>query len=183
VAEEEKQFDYLAAPADTAVLKNLSDMGEHLKGLRTKFLEAEAIYEAAKKEYEYYSSSVLPMVMFNAGVQEVKLMSGGTLTYQRKFHCTPNKNEADKAILAEWLRAHNAPDKLIQVRAVVDKAQINHLEASAIPYTKISDFNTNSLKAFLTDLIGAKGGTPQVQITEIPDCAHFSEDGSVSIEV
>jgi hypothetical protein len=180
---EADQYDYMATEADVGVLKNLSEMGEHLKQLKIKFVEAEAIYDAAKKEYDYYASSVLPMVMFNAGVQEVKLMSGGMLTYQRKFHCTPNKNEADKAKLATWLREHDAPDKLIQVRAAVDKAQIERLDSAGIPYAKISDFNTNSLKAFLTDLIGAKGGTAQVQITDIPDCAHFSEEGVVSIEV
>jgi hypothetical protein len=123
------------------------------------------------------------MAMFNAGVEELKLMSGGVLTYNRKFHCTPNKNEEDKRFLADWLRAHNAPDKLIKQRAAVDASQIQKLKDDGIPYTEICDFNTNSLKAFLMDLIGAKGGTPQVQATEIPDVAHFSEEGVVSIDI
>jgi hypothetical protein len=178
-----EDFDYMVQSSDENVLKNLSEMGEHLKELRLRLLRAEAEYEDAKKEYNYYASSVLPMTMFNAGVSELKLMSGGKMTYERKFHCTPNKNEADKQRLALWLKEHGAPDKLIQHRAAVDASQIDHLQESGIPFTEISDFNTLSLKSFLMDLIGAKGGTPQVQIVDIPDCAHFSEEGVVSIEI
>lgn len=177
----EEKFDYLINDADTNVLKNLAKMGEHLKELRLEMLKTEAAYTSAKKEYEYYSSSVLPMEMFNAGVSELKLMSGGTMTYERKFYCTPNKNEKDKQIMAEWLR-QNDGDFLIKEKASVDGAQIDLLKTAGIPFTAIDDINTNSLKAFLKDKIGAAGGTQQIQIQDIPACIHFQEVGSVSIE-
>jgi hypothetical protein len=157
-------------------------MGDHLKELKLKMIKAEAEFKQAQKEHDYYASSVLPMEMFNAGVAEVKLMSGGVMTYERKFYCQPNKNEADKKIMADWLRANNG-DHLIKESAKVDGAQLDKLKASDIPYTEIDDINTNSLKAFLKDKIGAGGGTVQIQIQDIPDCMHFQEVGLVNIEI
>lgn len=178
----EDNFDYMATDADKNVLKNLSAMGEHLKELKKKMVETEAAYAQAKKEYEYYASSVLPMEMFNAGVSTIALMNGGVMTYERKFYCQPNKNAEDKRIMAEWLRA-NGGAHLIKETASVDGAQIDKLRDAGVPFTEIDDINTNSLKAFLKDKIGASGGTAQIQIQDIPACMHFQEQGVVDIEV
>ena len=177
-----EQFDYLASDTDKNVLKNLSKMGDHLKDLKLKMIKAEAEFKQAQKEHDYYASSVLPMEMFNAGVSEIKLMSGGIMTYERKFYCQPNKNAADKQIMADWLRSNNGAH-LVKESATVDGAQIDKLKEASIPFTEIDDINTNSLKAFLKDKIGAAGGTVQIQIQDIPECMHFQEVGVVNIEV
>jgi hypothetical protein len=157
-------------------------MGEHLKQLKIKMVEAETLYEAAKKEYEYYANSVLPMEMYNAGVSRIDLLDGGVMTYERKYYCTPNKNEADKLKMASWLRDHGG-DHLIKERAAVDASKIDALKEAGIPFVEICDFNTNSLKAFLKDKIGASGGTAQLTVEEIPECMHFQEAGAVSIDI
>jgi hypothetical protein len=175
-------FDYLVTDTDQNVLKNLSQMGEHLKELKLKMMAAEAAYDDAKKEHDYYASSVLPMAMFNAGVSELKLMTGGKLVYERKFYCQPNKNADDKQRMAEWLR-NNEGDFLIKEKATVDGTQIDKLKEAGIPFIEIDDINTNSLKAFLKDKIGASGGVAQIQIADIPECMHFQEVGITTIEV
>ncbi len=177
----EQGDDYLIAPTDKNVLQNLSKMGSHLKALKVKMVEAEAVYEAAKKEYDYYANSVLPMEMYNAGVSTLELMDGGILRYERKFYCTPNKNEADKKKIADWLRA-NGGEFLIKERAAVDAAQIPLLVNARVPFTEICDFNTNSLKAFLKDKLGAGGGLAQITPEQIPAEIHFQEQGMVTIE-
>jgi hypothetical protein len=181
MADEKQPEDYLVNETDKNVLKNLSAMGDHLKTLKIKMLEAEAVFEAAKKEYEYYATSILPMEMYNAGVSKLELMDGGMLTYEKKFYCAPNKNEADKQKVAEWLRLQGG-EHLIKERAAVDASKIPELRASGIPFTEICDFNTNSLKAFLKDKIGASGGIAQITQADIPECIHFQEIGIVSIE-
>jgi hypothetical protein len=179
---EADKFDYLASDSDKNVLKNLSKMGDHLKELKLKMIKTEAEFTQAKKEYEYYASSVLPMEMFNAGVSQVSLMSGGVMTYERKFYCQPNKNAADKQKMAEWLRSQGGAH-LIKENASVEGSQIDQLRAAGIPFTEIDDINTNSLKAFLKDKIGASGGTVQIQIQDIPECMHFQEVGLVNIDL
>jgi len=174
--------DYITSDTDQNVLKNLSQMGEHLKQLRNKMLEAEALYERAKKEHDYYAHSVLPMEMFNAGVSDLTLMSGGRMTYERKFYCQPNKNDADKKIIADWLRT-NGGDSLVKERALVDSTYLDALHKARIPCTEVDEINTNSLKAFIKDKLGASNnGIAQIAMDDIPACIHFQEVGVVNID-
>jgi hypothetical protein len=182
--EAQNEGDYLVGDTDKNVLKNLASMGAHLKELKVKMLQAEALFDAAKQEYEYYSNSVLPMEMYNAGVSRLDLLDGGTMIYERKYFCTPNKNEADKKKMADWLKVQGG-EHLIKERAAVDASKFEALKAAGIPFTEICDFNTNSLKAFLKDKLGASatGGVAQIQISDIPECMHFQEAGTVSIDI
>ncbi len=175
------KFDYLTTESDKNILQNLVKMGEHLKALKLKVIELEAEYKQAVKEHDYYASSVLPMEMFNAGVSEIKLMSGGVMSYERKFYCQPNKNADDRRAQVEWLRA-NGGEHLIKESAKVDSSQMDKLKATGIPYAEVDDLNTNSLKAFFKDKIGAGTGVAQLQIQDIPESFHFQEVGFVSIE-
>jgi hypothetical protein len=172
--EKEQTFDYPHTDVDKKVLENLTKMGEYLKDLKLKMETAEAEFNAAKKEYDYYSSSVLPMEMFNAGVSSVELMNGERMTYERKFYCTPNRNTADKKVMADWLHTHGGGD-LVRTKAEVDASQIESLRVAGIPYTEINDIDSNVLKSFLKDMIGAMGGTVKIQVTDILDCMHFKE--------
>jgi hypothetical protein len=175
--------DYLVAEADQNVLKNLADMGEHLRNLKIKLLEAETRADEAKKEYDYYASSILPMAMYNAGVESIKLATGGTLSLDRKFRCTPNKNAEDRAIQIAWLRQY-ALDELINESATVDGPQLDLLKKSGIPFTEVDDFNTNKLKAAILDLLGMKKGSiAKIQLNDIPDCFHFQEVTECIIKV
>lgn len=176
-------FDYLRVQeGDISVLKNITTMGEHLKKLKVRVLAAEAELKAAKKEHDYYASSILPMEMFNAGLSEIRLISGEMMRYERKFYCQPNKNAADRKIIYDWLK-DNDGEFLIKEKATVDGAQIDKLKESGIPYIEYGDVNTNSLKSFLKDKIGAGGGTVQLEIADIPECIHFQEVGVVDIEI
>jgi hypothetical protein len=178
----DNNLDYLVQEKDKAVLKNLGEMAEHLKNLKIKLLEAEARYDDAKKEYEYYASSVLPMEMYNAGMESVTLTSGGTVSVSRKFRCTPNKNANDRQVQVEWLRKHGL-DKLIKESAMVEASHIEKLKAAGLPYVEVDDFNTNSLKAHLCDLLGIKGGVAQIQVTDIPESFHFQEVTECTIDI
>lgn len=174
-------FDYLTTDSDKNILQNLTKMGEHLKALKLKAMALEAEYKQAVKEHDYYASSVLPMEMFNAGISEIKLMSGGVMSYVRKFYCQPNKNEEDRRIQTTWLR-ENGGEHLIKESAKVDSTQMDKLKATGIPYAEVDDLNTNSLKAFFTSKIGAGTGVAQLQLQDIPESFHFQEVGFVNIE-
>jgi hypothetical protein len=120
------------------------------------------------------------MEMFNIGVTKIELASGGMMVYNRKFYCQPNKNNTDKQKMAQWLR-NNGGEDLITEQATVPGSKIDDLKAAGIPFVEIDDINTNSLKAFLKDKIGANGGIAQIQISDIPECMHFQEVGTVDI--
>lgn len=169
--------DVVLDSGNTVLLQNLRNMGAHLKKLKLKMLEAEAVYEQARKEYHYYASTVLPMEMFSAGFSELKLSDGGVIRYEQKYYCQPNKNEEDKRIMAEWLRKHDG-EALVKEKAAVSKDQIDKLREAGIPYTEIDDINTNSLKAFLKNNVGVS-----FTIDEVPDCMHFQEVSVCEIDL
>ena len=62
----DNDLSYLSISSeDKNVLKNLSQMGERLKALKQKMLEAAELADAAKKEYEHYANVVVPQEMFS----------------------------------------------------------------------------------------------------------------------
>lgn len=167
---------------DKQVLKNLSEMGEQLKKLKTEMLEAEAKAEMAKKAYEHYAKVVIPSEMFAAGIDSVSLASGGTLAVKKNFYCQPNKNEADRKVIVDWLRA-NGGGHLVDHTATVSAEDMQQLEDNHIPYIEDTTVNTNKLKSFLKDKIGASTGVQQIAIEDIPACIHFQEVISVELEM
>lgn len=174
-------YDYLTMDSsDKNVLKNLSKMGEQLKTLKLRMLEAQANADAAKKEYEHYANVVLPTEMFSAGVDSLSLTSGGNITVKRNFYCQPNKNAKDRATMAAWLR-ENGGEYLIKSNAKVSMDDMDSLKDNNIPFIEETDINTNSLKSFLKDKIGATTGVQQIKVEDIPDCIHFQEVTSVDL--
>ena len=182
----EDNLDYLTEPGITAqdkgVLKNLSAMGEKLKELQLKMLEAQATAEQAKKEFEHYANVIIPQEMFSAGVDSIGLSSGGMLKVKRNFYCQPNKNDADRKIIVDWLRA-NGGDHLVKHDATVSPEDMDKLKKAKIPFAENTSVNTTSLKAFLKDKIGATTGIQQIKVEDIPACIHFQEVTTVEIEV
>ena len=168
--------------SDKQVLKNLSKMGEKLKELQVAMLAAQAEAERTKKEFEHYANVLIPMEMFSAGVDSIGLASGGILKVKRNFYCQPNKNDADKKVIADWLRA-NGGDYLIKHDASVSAQDMEKLDAQGIPYIENTSVNTTSLKAFIKDKLGVTTGVQQITVEDIPKCVHFQEVITVELEV
>lgn len=175
-----EDYSYLMTEQDAGVLKNLTQMGEHLKKLNIKMLEAQAAAEQAKKEYEHYANNVMPMAMHSAGLEDITLASGGKMSIKRAYYCSPNKNAADQAIMREWL-INNGGEHLIKDNAIVDGSSISDLEKNGVPYARKTEVNTTSLKAFLRDKLGVTSGVAQITIDDIPACMHFQEVTTIEL--
>ena len=177
------EFDYLNVDtSDKQVLKRLSDMGEQLKQLKVKQLAAEEAAIQAKKEYEHYAHVVLPAEMRACGVDSISLSTGGTMSIKQNFYCQPNKNEADRKVIVEWLRAHGG-GHLVEHDATVSADDMGRLDTEGIPYVENTVVNTTRLKSFLKDGIGATSGVQQFTIEDIPACVHFQEVNTVEINL
>lgn len=177
------EFDYLKpSETDGQVLKNLAEMGEHLKKLKAKQLAAEEAAAVAKKEYEHYANVVVPQEMFAAGIESVCLQTGGELKLKHNFYCQPNKNEADRKVIVEWLRSHGG-GHLVQHDATVAADDYDKLSEAGIPFIENTSVNTQKLKSFLKDGIGATTGVQQFFIEDIPPCCHFQEIVTVDISL
>lgn len=178
----ENEFDYMTGinSEDHQVISNLAKMGERLKELKQKQLEAEAIADQAKKEYEHYANVVVPQEMFSAGVESLSLKSGGSLSLKHNFYCQPNKNVEDRKKIVDWLRANNG-GHLVEHDATVAAEDMDRLTADGIPFIENTVVNTAKLKSFLKDGIGATSGVQKFTIEDIPACIHFQEVTTVDI--
>ena len=166
--------DGLIEASDKEVLGNLSQMGERLKELKAKVEEAEAALDAAKKEYQHWANVVLPQEMYACGIESVTLSSGGSISLKRNFYCQPNKNEADRKVMAAWLREHGGAHLIVE-EAQVGPDDVPRLKEAGIPYIESESVNTNKLKAWLKDGIGVTSGQQKFTIDDIPKCIHFQE--------
>ena len=176
-------LDYLQIDtSDKQVLKHLTEMGEHLKRLKEKQLAAEAEAEAAKKEYEHYANVLIPSEMHSFGVNSISLESGGSLSIKHNFYCQPNKNAKDRKKIVEWLRANNG-GHIIEHDATVSAEDFDKLSAAEIPFIENTVVNTQRLKSFLKDGIGATTGIQQFTIEDIPACIHFQEVTTAEIVI
>ena len=168
--------------SDREFMGNLSKMGEHLKALKNRVLEAEDALARAKKEYEHWANVVLPQEMFSLGVESLTLSSGGSITLKRNFYCQPNKNAEDRKVMLDWLREHGG-EHLITEEAQVDTDNVQLLKDAGIPYVETSTVNTQRLKAWLKDGIGVSTGQQRFTIDEVPRCMHFQEVTIADIDV
>ena len=176
-------FDYLSVESnDKQVLKHLAEMGEQLKQLKEKQLAAEAAADQAKKEFEHYANVIIPSEMHSCGINSISLASGGSLSLKHNFYCQPNKNAEDRKKIVEWLRAHNG-GHIVEHDATVSADDMDKLDASGIPFIENTTVNTQRLKSFLKDGIGATTGVQQFAIDEIPACIHFQEVTTVEIDM
>lgn len=177
----ENDFNYLnVEQSDKQVLKHLAAMGEQLKELKLKQLAAEAQAEEAKKAYEHYANVVLPSEMHSCGIDELSLLNGGKLKLKHNFYCQPNKNEADRKKIVEWLRANNG-GHIVEHDATVSADDMSKLDENGIPFIENTVVNTARLKSFLKDGIGATSGVQQFTIEDIPACIHFQEVTTVDL--
>lgn len=178
---ETQNFDYFMTAKDTAVLQNLSKMGEHLAGLKQKMEETAAAAELAKKEYEHYAHNLLPAAMHSAGVESLAMADGSTMSVNRQYYCSPNKNADDQKILADWLK-DNQGEFLLQKVVTAAPGTEEKLREAGIPYSESSTVNTQKLKAFIKDKLGITSGIAQISLDDIPKCLHFQEVTTVELK-
>lgn len=148
-------------------------MDELLK--RKRVLEdCEYALEKAKKAYDEYNKKVVAELMHNNGLEEVKLSSGLTAQVKTKTYASVNREKI--AQVADWLEKNDG-GHLIKKDITVGEQYMLELEAMQIPFKKNMNVNTTSLKAFLLDKMGQKGGYAYINPDSLPEgISFFQED-------
>lgn len=178
------EYDYLTAESNKVDIKNIAALGETLKQLKAEMLAAAVKAEEAKKKYEHFAKTVVPQEMAACGIESLSLATGGTLSLKRDYFCSPNKNDADRKIIFDWLRKYNG-EYLVESSGKVSSEDFTKLKESDIPFIEEVSFNTNKLKAFLKSGIGVSknSGIQKFAIEDIPSCIHFQEVTTVEVDM
>ena len=171
-----------AGPVAQAVLKDVADKARRLLELKWEMEEKEEAFNEAKKQYDEYRCVTLPTFMEMSGLTSIETVGGARVEVESKYYCKPNKNQADLDTIEVFLKEHKG-DHLVKKGATVETAFLDRLKEAQVPFTEIREFDTNSLKAWLKDLIGANGGQAQFEMKDIPICMHFIRMKECNIKV
>ena len=137
----------------------MAQIQEHVKKLKKLEWDVELATQALEKAqnaYDDYSQHVLPDLFKMNGLDMLRTDDGAIVRVITTTRCSINKNDADKANVADWLRKHNG-ESLVKSECVCPSSQLQALKNAGIIYQEEITMNTNAVKAFLLDQLGQKG--------------------------
>lgn len=144
---------------------------------------------ALKEVYDNLATVTVPQVLKANGFRKLELDSGDVIELEEKYSCTPNKNEADKALIHTWLREHGGGD-LVKSVLTVELLNEEHrklvsdlLKQHGVAFTAEEQVNSASLKAWLLDQIGKKKSVARMSTEDIPKQVHFWQRDEASVKL
>ncbi len=81
-----------------------------LKKKEDEIFELEEQLKNKKKEADYISSSVIPELLAEQGLSEIKLSDGSKVSVKKEFRATLKKDEIAREGAYQWLRDQNLGD-------------------------------------------------------------------------
>lgn len=126
----------------------------------------------AKQEYATLNGAVLPRLMAKVNMTKYTCADGTGVVVQEVVHCSIPKLDLVKRKKAfEWLEANGAKD-IIKDNLIVSNPSEQLVSQLALDYEveRKKDVNTNSLRAFMADMLGIKqGSTARLMKEEVPE--------------
>lgn len=162
------------------LLKSIQTNVKKLRDLQWKMIEAEEAYKQAKDEYEKYARGDLPQMLHMNGLDSMLMEDGTRINVVTKTTCSINKNDADRANVAKWLREHDA-ENLVKSECIVPSSQIEELKKYHIIHEEKTTMNTNSVKAFVIDQLGQKGNVATITPEDLPHGLNFYQFDEVEV--
>lgn len=176
----EYELDDVSIETTTNLMAQIQKHVKELRALQWKMIEAEEAFKQAEKEYLDYSRNVMPDVFKLNGLDALRLDDGSMVRVVTKTQCSINKNDRDRASVAEWLREHGA-EQLVKSECIVPPSQIEKLKAASITYEEETTMNTNSVKAFVLDQLGQKGSPATITRDDLPKGLNFFQFDEMEI--
>lgn len=163
----------------------MAQIKEHVKTLRQKqwaMMEAEEALKKATDDYNNYSRTVMPDLFKMNGLDLLQMDDGSIVRVVTKTNCSINKNDADKANVAKWLREHNGAE-LVKSECIVPVSQVPLMKQAGVIYEEQTTMNTNAVKAFLLDQLGQNGSPATITKEELPKGLNFYQFDEMEVIV
>lgn len=132
----------------------------------------EMALKRAKQEFTTLNGTVLPTLLAKAKMSSYQMEDGTSVKVQEVVHCNvPKLDLVARRKAFEWLEANGAGD-IIKDELVVSKPSEELISKLALDYDveRKKDVNTNSLRAFMADILGIKqGSTARISEEEVPE--------------
>lgn len=174
------ELDDVDVKCTTGMMKQIQSHVTKLRQLQWEMISAEEAYRQAEKNYLEYSRNIMPDLFKNNGLNELRTDDNTLVRIVTKTNCSINKNEKDKENVAKWLEEHGA-SSLIKSECVVPISQLCKLKEANITFEKVSNMNTNSVKAFVLDELGQRGNPASITREDLPKGLNFFQYDEVEV--
>ena len=95
---------------DTIEVTTIAQECVNLKKVEDEIAAIEEQLKKKKDEHDHISSKVIPELLAEQGLSEIKLADGSKVSVKQEFRCTLPKDETKRAQAYEWLRNEKLGD-------------------------------------------------------------------------
>ena len=95
---------------DNVEINTIASECVKLKSKEDEIVELEEQLKKKKEEADYISSSVIPELLNEQGLSEIKLSDGSKVSVKKEFRATVPKDDIKREAALQWLRDQNLGD-------------------------------------------------------------------------
>ena len=173
-------MDKVEAKVDTDLMSQIQQSTDVLLQLKWSVEKAQEALDKATKQYTDYAQHTLPDLFRLNGIESLAMSNGSTVSVVTKTSCSINKNDRDKANVAQWLREHDG-ESLVKSELIVPPSQKEKLQQMQVTFDENTTMNTNSVKAFVISQLGQKGGPATITTEDLPKGLNFYQFDDMEI--
>ena len=156
--------------AETAT-GELMEFVNNLDQINTDIEDLEKQLDEKKQVKRNLEESVIPALLDQHGVSEIKLSNGRMVTVGEDLYCRLPEDVERRMAALSWLRAHGASDKIKSEAKIEGATQetFDQLSGLGIGFAKVETVHPASLKSWFKEVVGLKKGSMAImQPDEIP---------------
>lgn len=144
----------------TVNMQELGDLTQQLVELRRKITQKELELASLNLQETKLSKEIFPQYLAKYGFKDLSLLDGRKITIKKDIFARIPKEPAKRREALAWLKEHGGGE-LIKSALVVDDPSpdlIEKVQEMGLFYSQNEDVVTNSLLAFLREVLGLKKG-------------------------
>ena len=155
---------------DNVEINTIASECVKLKSKEDEIVELEEQLKKKKEEADYISSSVIPELLAEQGLSEIKLSDGSKVSVRKEFRATVPKDDVKREAALQWLRDQGLGDIIKNNVSVSfgkgedDKAEqlLNLAAENGFEPQQKSDVAWNTLSALYQERVEAEIGRAHV---------------------
>lgn len=160
-----------AQPSPVTALGALMEYVNNLDQINNEIEDLEKQLDERKSVKRNLEESVIPALLDQHGVSEIKLSNGRNVTVGEDLFCRLPEDIEKRMAALSWLRENGAGDK-IRSEAKIEGANqelFDQLSALGIGFAKVETVHPASLKSWFKEVVGLKKGSMAIMaLEEIP---------------
>jgi hypothetical protein len=156
---------------DPLALDEVMQYVNALERIRGEIDDAELMVKNLKDQEKRLSEEVLPSLLLDHGLEELKLANGKRLTVKESLYCRLPEDPEKRMTALQWLMDHGGGDK-IKDEVILDEVTpelLDELSSLHASYQRKRTVHPASLQAWFKESLGLKKNSiARISIDDVP---------------